>query len=263
MMNKKTKQIISIVLILMTVFSLIGCSNSNSDTAKDKTILEKIQEKGVIVVGTSPDYPPFETIDDKGNIVGFDIDLADEIASTLGVKVEVKQMSFETIVTAVQSGQVDIGISCFSVTDERKENVDMSDPYLVSGQVIVTTADSGVKGVEDLKSEKVAAGLGSTCEQAANTIEGAEVVSLDDFNMGFIMAKNGTVKAVVADITVAKDYVEKDSDYVIVGEPLSYEETSVIVKKGNDALTSAINEAIAKAEESGKIDEIKKAWGVE
>ncbi len=261
MMNKKTKQIISIIVILMTAFSLIGCSNS--DTAKDKTILEKIQEKGVMVVGTSPDYPPFETIDDNGNIVGFDIDLADEIASTLGIEVEVKQMSFETIVTAVQSGQVDIGISCFSVTDERKENVDMSDPYLVSGQVIVTTANSGVKGVEDLKGEKVAAGLGSTCEQAANTIEGAEVVSLDDFNMGFIMAKNGTVKAVVADITVAKDYVEKESDYVIVGEPLSYEETSVIVKKGNDALTAAINEAIAKAKDSGKIDEIKKAWGVE
>ncbi|SKC76303.1 transporter substrate-binding domain-containing protein [Maledivibacter halophilus] len=265
-MNKKLNQIIGVILILMTVFSLIGCGSSNTadnNESKEQTVLEKIQEKGVIVVGTSPDYPPFETIDEKGNIVGFDIDLANEIAAKLGVDLELKQMSFETIVTAVQSGQVDVGISGFSVTEERKENVDMSEPYLVGGQVVVTTTDSGIESVEDLNGEKVTAGMGSTCEQAANKIEGAEVVSLDDFNMGFIMVKNGTAKAVVADVSVAKDYVANDSSYTIIGEPLSYEETAVITKKGNDDLTKAINEAINEIKESGKIDEFKKAWGVE
>lgn len=259
-MNKRLKQLLSIVLVL--TFVLIGCSN-NTDTVDEKTTLEKIQEKGVIVVGTSPDYPPFETIDDNGNIVGFDIDLLNEIATNLGVKVELKEMSFDTIITAVKSGQVDIGMSCFSIDPDRLESVDFSDPYLVGGQVIVTTVDSGIAGPEDLNGEKVAVGIGTTGEAAANNIEGAEVTSLDYYSMGFMMLKNGTVKAVVADLTVANEYVKKDDYYVIVGDPLEYEETAIVIAKENDDLTTALNKAIADIKESGKLDEIKKAWDVE
>lgn len=258
-MNKKIKQIMGIVLMMVMIFTLTACGSNES---KEKTALDKIKEKGVIVVGNSPDYPPFETINDKGEIVGFDIDMINEVAKKLGVKVEIKQMSFETIITAVQSGQVDIGVSGFSVTPERKKSVDMSNPYLVGGQVIVTTKDSGIKSKEDLKGQKVAAGMGSTCEEAAKTIEGAEVVLLDDFNMGFVMLKNGSVKANVADMSVANDYLEKEKNFVIVGEPLSYEETAVVIKKGNTELTDAINKAIEEVKKEGKIDEFKKKWGI-
>lgn len=287
-MTTKIKKIIGIIFIL--TFVLVGCTNNtentintetdtentddtntdsetntenNSQTEQEKTALEKIQEKGVIVVGNSPDYPPFETIDDNGDIVGFDIDLANEIANKLGVEVEIKEMSFDTIITAVKSGQVDIGMSCFSVSPERLESVDMSVPYLVGGQVLVSTVDFGIEGPEDLNGEKIAVGIGTTGEEAANNIEGAEVTSLDDYNMGFIMLKNGSVKGVVSDLTVANDYVKNDDTYVIVGEPLEYEETAVVISKGNDELTSAINEAIAELKENGKIDEIMEVWGVQ
>lgn len=267
--NKKIK-IMTVLALAIMLFAFTGCANTNdsgnsdkTDSQKEATAWNKIKEKGVIVMATSPDYPPFETVDDNGNVVGFDIDLAYEIAKELGLEIDLKEMSFETIITAVQNGQVDIGVSGFSITPERLESVDMTDPYLVGGQVILTTKDSGINGPEDLNGEKVAVGMGSTCEQAAMTIEGAEVMSLDDYNLGFVMLKNGSVKAVVADISVAKDYKAKNNNFVIVGEPLTYEETGIVIKKGNDDLTEALNNAIKKLQDNGKIDEIKSKWGVQ
>lgn len=259
-MIKKNKA--KLTLLLLTVFVIVlftGCGAKKTN----KTALEKIKEAGVITMGNSPDYPPFETIDDKGNIVGFDVDVANAIAKELGVKLEIKQMGFDTIITAVQSGQVDIGMSGFSITPERKEKVEMSAPYLVGGQVIVTTKDSGIKSAADLNGQKVAVGIGSTCEKAAQTIKGANVVSLDDFNVGFVMLKSKSVKAVVADITVANNYVAKDSTYVIVDKPLTYEETAAITKKGNTDLIKAINDAISKLDKEGKIKEYKSKWKIQ
>lgn len=261
--NNKKRLILMLAAILVTAI-FAGCTAKKTTTTETKkTALDKIKAAGVITMGNSPDYPPFETIDDKGNIVGFDIDVANEVAKELGVKLEVKQMSFDTIITAVQSGQVDFGMSGFSVTPERKEKVEMSAPYLIGGQVIVTTADSGIKSAADLNGQKVAVGIGSTCEKAAQTIKGAKVVSLDDFNVGFVMLKNKSVKAVVADITVAKNYAAKDSTYVIVDKPLTYEETAAITKKGNTELMKAINDAISKLDKEGKIKEFKTKWKIQ
>jgi len=260
-MNKNCKLLISILLIIAMSFTLMGCQGA--EPAEEKTALDLIKEKGVIVVGTSPDYPPFETIDDDGNIVGFDIDVLKEIAAILEVEVELKEMSFDTIIPAVQSGQLDIGMSCFSIDPERLENVDMTAPYLVGGQVIVSTVDSGIESAEDLNGEKVAVGIGTTGEQAAENIEGAEVVSLDNYNVGFMMLKNGSIKAVVADLPVANEYVNQDSDYVIIGEPLAYEETAIVTPKGSTELTTALSDAIEALKENGKIDTIKEAWGIE
>jgi arginine/lysine/histidine transporter system substrate-binding protein len=257
MINKNKAKL---TLLLLTVFVIVLFTGCGAKKTTTKTALEKI---GVITMGNSPDYPPFETIDDKGNIVGFDVDVANAIAKELGVKLEIKQMGFDTIITAVQSGQVDIGMSGFSITPERKEKVEMSTPYLVGGQVIVTTKDSGIKSAADLNGQKVAVGIGSTCEKAAQTIKGANVVSLDDFNVGFVMLKSKSVKAVVADITVANNYVAKDSTYVIVDKPLTYEETAAITKKGNTDLIKAINDAISKLEKEGKIKEYKSKWKIQ
>jgi polar amino acid transport system substrate-binding protein len=260
-MGKKwTKVLLGIMIIGMLALTA-GCAGSE-DASAEKTAWEKIQEAGVITVGNSPDYPPFETIDDQGNIVGIDIDLMNAIAEELGVEVEIKQMGFDTIITAVQSGQVDIGMSGFSITEERKESVDFTDPYFEGGQVVLTTPDSGIEKIADLNGQTIAVQMGTTCEEAAKTIEGAEIKSLDDFNMAVMMLKNGTVKAVVADISVAKQYVANEG-FVIVGEPLTFEETAIIVKKGNDDLRAALNEAIAKIKENGKYDQIMEKWADE
>ncbi|WP_461206747.1 transporter substrate-binding domain-containing protein [Clostridium sp. DL1XJH146] len=275
---KKIKGLVAVLLATTVLVGLTACgtnSNANSNanaeenTAEEntaeveKTLLEVIQEKGVMTVGNSPDYPPFETIDDDGEIVGFDIDLIKAVGEKLGVEIEIKEMAFDTIVDAVKSEQVNVGCSGFSITEERLESVDFSEPYLEGGQVVVTYKGSGIETIEDLNGEQVAVGIGSTCEAAAETIDGAKVTSLDDFNIGFVMLKNQAIKATVADITVAEEYISKNDEFVIVGEPLTVEKTAVAIKKGNDDLTAAISKAIVELKEDGTIDELKQTWGIE
>lgn len=117
--------------------------------------LDKVKEKGVVTVGNSPDYPPFESIGDNGERVGFDVDLLNAMTAKMGLKIQWVTMEFSAIVTAVRSGQVDMGMSGFSITPERAEQVGFSSPYIASGQVIVTRTDSDIKGVADLNGKKL------------------------------------------------------------------------------------------------------------
>ncbi|GAA0181870.1 transporter substrate-binding domain-containing protein [Clostridium sediminicola] len=264
-MNKLKKGLMVLMTSVMLV-SIAGCSSKkdSSGDGVEKTAFDTIVEKGVLTVGNSPDYPPFETIDEKtGETVGFDIDLLNKIGEKIGVEIELKEMSFETIVESVKSGQVDVGCSGFSITPERLESVNMSDPYLSGGQVIVTTKDSGIKSAEDLNGEQVAVGIGSTCAEAAKEIEGAEILELDDFNVAFVMVKNNSVKATVADISVANEYLNNDDSFIIVGEPLTIEDTAIATKKGNDKLIEEINKAIKELKEDGTIDTLKEKWKVQ
>lgn len=267
-MNKLRKVLMVLMTSVMLV-SIAGCSSKNDSSGQsgdsvEKSAFDTIVEKGIMTVGNSPDYVPFETIDEKtGETVGFDIDLLNEIGKKIGVEIELKEMSFETIVESVKSGQVDIGCSGFSITPERLESVNMSEPYLSGGQVIVTTKDSGIKSAEDLNGEQVAVGIGSTCAEAAKEIEGAEILELDDFNVAFVMVKNNSVKATVADISVANEYVKNNDSFIIVGEPLSVEDTAIVTKKGNDKLIEEINKAIKELKEDGTIDSLKEKWGVQ
>ncbi|MEF2145456.1 MAG: basic amino acid ABC transporter substrate-binding protein [Desulfovibrionaceae bacterium] len=221
----------------------------------------KIQEKGVITVGNAPDYPPFESIDEKGERVGFDIDLIQAMAKRLGLKVEFVTLGFEVIVTAVQSGQVNLGVSGLSITDERKQYVNFTDPYMVAGQVVVTTPDSGIKSIADLKGKRVSAPVGTTSYAAAEKLEGIDLTAPEDYNMSFALLKGGGCDAAVADIPVAEEYV-KQGGFVIVGEPLSFEEFAMIANKDNADIIAALNKALAEVKASGEHDALMKKWGL-
>ncbi|WP_243546124.1 basic amino acid ABC transporter substrate-binding protein [Pseudodesulfovibrio tunisiensis] len=222
---------------------------------------EKIKEKGVMTIGNSPDYPPFEFIGDTGERTGFDIDLMDALSKEMGIEVRWMTMDFAAIVTAVQSGQADIGMSGMSVSEERRQQVDFSDPYVASGQVIVTLPDSPVKSAEDLKGKKIAVQLGTTGEQQADKIEGATVVRPETYNIAFMMLKNKAADAVIADLSVADEYA-KQGMFQRAGEPLSLEEFAIITKKGNSDLLEALNNALKAVKASGKYDEIVKKWNL-
>lgn len=240
-------------LVLVASLALTGCAK------KTDLVWDRVQKNKVMTVGNSPDYPPFETIDDAGNTIGFDIDLLQAIAAEMGVTVQLKSLSFETIVTAVQNGQVDIGMSGFSIDEDRAKQIDFTDPYFVGGQVVVTTKDSGIASLADLNGKTIATGMGTTCAAAAKEIEGAVVKELDDFNLAWSMLKSGAAKAVVADVSVAAEYIDKEG-FVQVGDPLSYEETAIVVQKNNPALVKALNEALQRVKDSGKYDELVAKW---
>lgn len=240
------------VLTLLSVFSVSAFAGST---------LEKVKASGEIIVGNSPDYPPFESIDDTGKRVGFDIDLLHAIAEKMGVKVRWVTMDFAAIVTAVQSGQVDMGMSGFSISPERAEQVSFSMPYIASGQVIVVRNDSDIKSVEDLKGKKIAVQLGTTGEQQADKIDGAEVVKPESYNIAFMMLNNKAADAVIADLSVADEFVKRGT-FKRAGEPLSFEEFAMISRKGNETLLDALNQAFEEVKKDGAYAAIVKKWNL-
>lgn len=246
-------------MVLAAVFT--ACTMSASGVMAECKIWDRIQKSGVLTVGTSPDYPPFESIDDAGNMVGFDIDLIKAVAKEMGLDVKLMSMGFDSIIIAVKNGQVNLGMSSFSVTDERKKSIDFTKPYYASGQVVLTTPKSGVKTVADLKGQAVAAQIGSTSAEAAKNIEGANALIVEDANIAVMMLKTGAVKAAVLDIAIADNYAAK-SDFVQLEKPLSYEETAAVVRKGCPAFLDALNAAFEKVKASGQLDALRKKWGV-
>ncbi|EGB13806.1 extracellular solute-binding protein family 3 [Pseudodesulfovibrio mercurii] len=245
------------LLMLAAIISLCAFATF----AQAGTTLDKIKAKGVITVGNSPDYPPFESIGDGGERVGFDVDLLNAIAAKMGVKVQWVTMDFAAIVTATQSGQVDMGMSGFSVTPERAGQVSFSAPYFASGQALVVRNDSDIKSAADLKGKKIAVQLGTTGEQEADKIEGAEVVKPESYNIAFMMLGNKVADAVVADISVADEFV-KQGKFKRAGEPLTFEEFAMITRKGNDALLQALNQGLEAVKADGTYAAIVKKWNL-
>ncbi len=241
---------------LLAITLIVGCGSE-----KEMSALEKIKEAGVITVGTSPDYPPFESIDDKGNIIGFDIDLARAVAAELGVEVKFVNMGFDSIITAVKSGQINVGISSFSINEERKASIDFSVPYLISSQVVVIQKDSGLKAVEDLAGKRVAVAIGTTCAEAAKNIEGIDLKIVDDNNLTVMMLANGSADAVVLDVAIAREY-QKKRDFDIMEKPLKMEETACVIMKGNETLKQEIDKAIETIKANGTFDTLKAKWQI-
>jgi len=250
--NKFNATMIMVLALLLGAFSASAFAGG---------ALEKVMEKGVITVGNSPDYPPFESIGDNGERVGFDIDLLKAITKKMGVKIQWVTMEFAAIVTATQSGQVDMGMSGFSVTPERANQVSFSNPYFSSGQVLVVRNDSEVKSTADLKGKKIAVQLGTTGEQQADKIEGVTVVKPETYNIAFMMLHTKAAEAVVADLSVADEFI-KQGTFKRAGEPLSFEELAMISRKGNEDLLGALNKALAEVKKEGTYDAIVKKWGL-
>ncbi len=262
---KRLTSILAAILIMGLMFT--GCENKQeADQGQEAekapvTALEQIKKAGEISIATNPDYPPFETIDDEGNVIGFDIDLSTAVAEELGVSPKFVKMSFDTIITAVKNGQADLGVSAFSITEERKQSIDFSDPYYSSSQVIMVLENSGLTAKEDLAGKVIAVELSTTGADAAKTIEDAQVKAVDDYNVATMMLKNGSAHAVVLDAPIAAEYVSR-YNFIVLETPLTFEETAMVIKKGNNDLKAAVDKALEKIKADGKYDELKKKWNI-
>jgi polar amino acid transport system substrate-binding protein len=248
----------SILLSLILVLSLAGCGQTAEKA--EKTVWESVKAAGVITVGNSPDYEPFEFEDGQGNVIGFDVALLDLICSELGIKYELVNISFENIETAVQTGQVNIGMSCFSITPERQQTFDFTIPYFSGGQAIAVNADSGITKIEDLRGKKITAGMGTSgMEAAEENIPDADIIGMDNYALAFMQLKNKGCDAAVADLPVVQKYAAKDG-FLVLDEILSYEDNAILIKKGNNDLVQALNGAIQKLKDNGKIDALVEEW---
>jgi polar amino acid transport system substrate-binding protein len=258
---KKTKKIAALVMTVAVAAGVFaGCSS-----APKATTVNDIKKAGVLKVGLSDDFPPFEYRDDQNNLIGFDIDLSNKIAEKLGVKAEFVPTEFSGIILALNSDKFDMIVSGLSVTEDRKKEVNFVGPYLMSGQAVIVAADSAITTAADLKGKVVGAQLGSTGEEAARKIEGtAEVRTYDKVTEELQdLIIGGRIDAVVTDKPVGGYYIAKSESvnkYKILSGLLTEEPMGIAVEKDETELTTELQKIYDGLVADGTMTQLSMKW---
>ncbi len=255
MFNVK-KMLAAGALCLVAAVGLAGCGGGQDAASSSGS--------KVLKVGASVDFAPFEFQDEgQSEYQGFDMDLIRAIGKEMGYEVEISNIGFDGLIPALQAKNVDVLISGVTINDERKQNVDFSDPYYESGLTIVVREDEqAIKTFEDLKGKKIAVQIGTTSAKEAKKIEGAEVKELNTPADCFMELKNGGVDAVVNDRPVNDYYIHTSGQTGVktLPERLTAEDYGIAVAKGNTELVGKINAALKKLKENGEYDKIFAKW---
>ncbi|WP_054955840.1 ABC transporter substrate-binding protein/permease [Paenibacillus dakarensis] len=218
-------------------------------------------EKKTVILGTSADYAPYEfhkTIDGVDTIVGFDIEIAKEIAKDMGAELIIKDTSFDALLPELTSGRIDFVISGMNPTEERRKSIDFSIPYYRAEQAIVVRKEDKDKynTVEQLKGAKFGVQKSSIQERIAQGIPDAEVVSLDKIPDLLMQLDTGRVDVVIAEYPIAKANIDEESMVITDAKPKSEnDEYAVGVKKGNEELLNSINATLERLKENDKIQQ--------
>lgn len=177
-------------------------------TAATDDSLQKVLDAGKLVIATSPDFPPFENLEDDGSIVGIEIDILNLICKKLGVKLEIQQMDFDSILPGLTAGKYDLGVSGFTATEERKQNSLFTDPYCLAAISIVVPEGSAVKTKADLAGKAISCQSGTTAENycMANGLDYKSFAANNDAQMALT---TGKVEAwAIDDLTAAEMVAE-------------------------------------------------------
>jgi polar amino acid transport system substrate-binding protein len=223
-----------------------------------------------VVIGTDATYPPMESVDRQTNqIVGFDVDMMNEVAKLINIQPEFQNAAFDTIFTALQSKQFDAVVSSATITDERKKIVAFSEPYIEVGQVVVVRSDSQITGAQDLANGAVVGvQTGTTGEEAAKTdakVADNNLKRYQTIDLAFAELANNTVDAVVADSPTVANYVSQEQykdKLKVVGEPFTTENYGIAVHQEDTELLNAINAAIEELKANGTIDQLKQKYNI-
>ena len=250
---KHSKKILALlVCVAMTAVLAVGCGSS-------KSALDTIKEKGTLVWGTNAAFPPFESKDGNGNVVGVDAEIAKAVADELGVELVVEDMEFDSLPAALKSGKIDIIGAGYTENDERLQEMDFSSKYFTAKQIVVVKkGNKAITDKDSLAGKKIGVQTGTTGDtQCASKIEGAEVSRYDSMQMACEDVKNGKLDCVIGDnLTIGFILNKMDGELEIV-EGVSYEdeEYGFAVKKGDTELNEVVNKVIDKLKSEGQIDQ--------
>ena len=240
------KKVIALLLALVMVAGLVACGSSSASS--EDAWQKQLGKAGMLRVGMATDYPPYETFDANGNVIGFDADMAQKIADQLGLELEIVPMDFDTIITAVAAGTLDLGISCFSYNEERAKSVLFTDTYMTSAQACFGSTQYGIDSLEDLNGGLVGAGNGTTGMDVAEelkdtygyTTQAGEIAVMTE------SVKAGAMQAIITEKCVADSYIKSDPDsYKMIEDNMTVEEIKGIANMKCADLVAVVNGAIA------------------
>lgn len=256
------KCLIRFILVLgLLISSAMVYINPTAHAEQDQT-WEKIKERGELRVGLSADYAPMEfehTVNGKTEYVGVDIDLAKKIAKDNNLKLKIVNMSFDSLLGALKTGKIDIIISGMTSTPERKKQVDFSDSYMMTKNIMLVKKDkvNEYKDIKDFNNKKVGAQKGTEQEKIAQTeIENASITSLSRLPDVILALKSGKVEGAVVEKPVAEAYLKQNPKLGISNVKFNEEEkdTVIAVPKDSPKLLSQINKTIKEVKDKGLID---------
>ncbi|BBD07525.1 transporter substrate-binding domain-containing protein [Desulfovibrio ferrophilus] len=232
-----------------------------------KSTLETIMQRGELRIGTDPGYPPFEMTDKKGNVVGFDIDLAKEMAKAMGVKLNIVSTDYDGIIPALRADKFDIVASGMTLTQERNLQINFADPYIVVGQAIILNKkhEGKIKSYKDLNDPKytVASRLGTTGEIATKRmISKAIYKSFDKEADGALDVVNGQADAFVYDLPFLVVFMAQQGgkNVVLLDKPFTYEPLAWGIKKGDPDFLNFLNNFMKQIKADGRYDRIYNKW---
>lgn len=226
------------ILLLLTLLMLGACSRGNK-----------------LIIGTDATYPPFESKDEHGEIVGVDIELGREIGRALGREVEFRNINFDGLQTALLTGSLDLVISAVSATPERRKALDFSEPYVKTGLCVLAAKNSTVMKADDLQTpgRKIVVRLGTTGETwAREHLQGAQLKALDNDTSCVMEVVNGNVDAWIYDqVSIMNHHAEHAEKTRALLMPLREEVWAVELRQGQDELKRKINEVLARMKQDG------------
>ena len=250
----KMKKLLAAVLALTMLLALAACGSGNSDT----NTASGSAGKTTVTVATSPDFPPFESLDGS-EVVGIEVDILQAITGKLGLEMQLEQMDFESVIPGVQAGKFDIGMSGITITADRQKNCDFTQPYFLASQAIVVTPDSDITCKADLEGKTISVQTGTTAEEYCME-NGYEVLAFAANNDAAAALTSGKAAAWVVDNEVGVALAAQHG-LVVLDEAMTSEPYAFAFAK-DSALTAQFDEALGELLADGTVAAIFEKYGV-
>lgn len=232
---------------------LTACGSKEGDSKEGDS---KEEKKETLTMATNAEFPPYEYYEGD-EIVGIDAEFAAAIAEKLGMELEIEDMAFNSILSAVSSGKADLGVAGMTVDPDREKMVDFSDSYYTGRQVIIVKEDSDITGPEGLSGKKIGVQEGTTGDLYTTDEFGDDAIERYNKGMEAVQAlSQGKIDAVVIDDQPAQAFVEQVEGLKILDTEYAEEDYAIAIKKGNTELQEKVNKAIEELKEDGTFDEI-------
>lgn len=266
-MKKKLITLTAMLLTLGLLFS--GCGQSTKNDQSKQTAdnsLSEIKQKGQFIVGLDDSFPPMGFKNDKGEIVGFDIDMATEAAKRMGVKAVFKPVQWDGVLLSLNNKDIDVIWNGLTITDERKQKIDFSKVYLQNKQIIVVKNDSTISGKKDLSGKTVGLQLGSSSEKALaddkdTSSKVKEVKKYSDNTEALMDLSQGRIDAVVVDEVVGRYYMSKKPGiYKVLDEDFGKEDYGVGIRKTDKSFKEELDKTLDAMKADGTANKISQKW---
>lgn len=258
------KKLLCVAASAVMLFSAAACGTTENSSGKDES-LKKVKDAGKIVLGLDATFKPMGFTDENDQIVGFDIDVAKEVCTRMGVKLELYPVNWETKEQDLNAGTIDLIWNGLSVSDERKQVMLMSEPYMDNEMVFVVNGSSEIKALSDLKDAKIGVQNGSTALEILNASEvvanGATPVELATNVEALQQLELNMVDAVFMDSVVANyEIASTGKDYKLLEEGLSSEQYAIGFRLGDQALCDEVTKTLKAMVSDGTLAKISTEW---